>query len=526
MIVVVGSGPAGVACASALVGQGHRVTMLDYGRTADPAAAALAERLRPLANPERRRLVAGADCSRASTQGLARKTQFDSDHSYLPPPDWHLSTDPARVGLEPSFALGGFSSVWGASMLPYAENDLAGWPISQNDLAKHFRAVLRLTRLAADETGTLGSRYPLYADHACPLPAGRQAAKFYERLGCHEPGLTQHGFLYGRARLAVEGQPDAPRHCRQCGLCMFGCPDGAIYDAANTMRDLQATGQLDYRPGVLVRRVSEDGSQVRITVQTGEHGEPTTLTAGRVFLAGGPIPTTRLLMESAGLHGRDVYLQDSQYFLLPLLSWAAARGAITEETHTLSQVFLEILDPKVSAHTVHLQIYGYNPQIGAAVRKALGFAGRAVPALVRLLAERLLIFQGYLHSSESPRLRLRLDAQDRAELSAEENPATAKVISRVVAKLRRHLAALGGLPIAPMLVRGTAGRGFHSGGSFPMSAHPNDGQSDLWGRPFGWQRIHAVDSTIFPTIPATTITLNVMANAHRIGAALATYSPT
>jgi choline dehydrogenase-like flavoprotein len=29
--------------------------------------------------------------------------------------------------------------------------------------------------------------------------------------------------------------------------------------------------------------------------------------------------------------------------------------------------------------------------------------------------------------------------------------------------------------------------------------------------------VHAVDATVLPSIPATTITLTVMANAHRIG---------
>jgi hypothetical protein len=31
--------------------------------------------------------------------------------------------------------------------------------------------------------------------------------------------------------------------------------------------------------------------------------------------------------------------------------------------------------------------------------------------------------------------------------------------------------------------------------------------------------VHAVDATVFPTIPSTTITYSVMANAHRIASA-------
>ena len=524
MIIVVGSGPAGAACASALVGQGHRVTLLDYGQRPGAAAAALAHRLRGATNPERRQALATEDRAEASTRGLARKRQFNSEHAYELPPRWELAADPARVGLEPSFALGGFSGVWGAAMLPYQENELNGWPIGSGDLAEHFRAALKLTRLAADDSGTIGRRYPLFAEDFAPLPAGRQAARLYRRLERCEPRLTRHGILYGRARLAVEARAAEERGCRQCGLCMFGCPDGAIYDASTTVQALAADGRLEYRPGTLVRRVSETGGEVRVTVEEAGGGGERVLSAERVFLAGGSLPTTRLLMESAGMRGQEVFLRDSQYFLLPLLGWAGVPEATVEQTHTLAQVFLEILDPAVSAHTVHLQVYGYNPQIGTALGKALGPLGRLSPGLLRGLAERLLIIQGYLHSAESSRLRLRLETDGKATLSAEENPATARVIGNVVRKLRRHALALGGVPLPQMLVRGTAGRGFHAGGSFPMAADPTTGQSDRWGRPFGWRRIHAVDASVFPTIPATTITLNVMANAHRIGAAIDTYS--
>jgi choline dehydrogenase-like flavoprotein len=64
-----------------------------------------------------------------------------------------------------------------------------------------------------------------------------------------------------------------------------------------------------------------------------------------------------------------------------------------------------------------------------------------------------------------------------------------------------------------------AGRGFHSGGSFPMREQPQELESDLLGRPYGLERVHLIDSSTFPTIPSTTITLTVMANAHRIASA-------
>jgi hypothetical protein len=63
-----------------------------------------------------------------------------------------------------------------------------------------------------------------------------------------------------------------------------------------------------------------------------------------------------------------------------------------------------------------------------------------------------------------------------------------------------------------------------SGGTFPMRATPGSGESGIYGRPAGCSRIHAVDSTVFPSVAATTIALTAMANAYRIGSTLANYS--
>ena len=50
-----------------------------------------------------------------------------------------------------------------------------------------------------------------------------------------------------------------------------------------------------------------------------------------------------------------------------------------------------------------------------------------------------------------------------------------------------------------------------------MSANPQgDLETDFLGRPTGWTRVHVVDSSVFPSIPATTVALLAMANARRI----------
>ena len=83
-------------------------------------------------------------------------------------------------------------------------------------------------------------------------------------------------------------------------------------------------------------------------------------------------------------------------------------------------------------------------------------------------------------------------------------------------KLVANARSLGGLPVVPAMQFAEPGRSYHSGGTFPMRAKPGKFETDILGQPTGLPGVHLVDASVFPSIPATTITLTVMANAHRI----------
>ena len=73
----------------------------------------------------------------------------------------------------------------------------------------------------------------------------------------------------------------------------------------------------------------------------------------------------------------------------------------------------------------------------------------------------------------------------------------------------------------PLLQQGLPGDGNHIGGTFPMSSHPGPQETDVYGRPYGFDRVHVVDASVLPSLSATTITYTAMANASRIAFSVA-----
>jgi choline dehydrogenase-like flavoprotein len=514
MHCVIGSGPAGVACAKALRARGAEVLMLDAGLELEPDRARL---VRQLAGEKSsawssRDLAALKGTINANADDIS-KLIFGSDFPYRET-ETHIPWRGKNIGLRPSLALGGLSNVWGAAMLPHRDADIADWPVKNAELAQHYRAVTKFTGLAA-QRDDLDEIFPLHCENPGELKPSRQAKQLLENLNRHRNDLRARGWRFGRARVAIRAAD-----CVYCGLCLDGCPYGCIYNSADTVRALRAEKNFAYQRDVIVTSLRENSGKVFIEGFHRVTRAPLAFEADRVYLAAGVIPTAQILLRSQNAYDQPLKLRDSQYFLFPILLARRARDARAESLYTLSQIFIELCDPKISRRSVHLQIYTYSDFIAQAVREKFGPLARPLEILARQLEDRLIVVQGFLHSDESAAIEMTLKRngeKDFLQLDAQPNPASRVVVKKVLRELFRQSRRLGGMPLAPLLQLAEPGRSFHCGGSLPMRAQPENFETDLLGRPRGWSRIHAVDASVLPSVPATTITFSVMANAHRIG---------
>ncbi|HEY2970739.1 MAG TPA: GMC oxidoreductase, partial [Casimicrobiaceae bacterium] len=144
--------------------------------------------------------------------------------------------------------------------------------------------------------------------------------------------------------------------------------------------------------------------------------------------------------------------------------------------------------------------------------------------LVGMLSRHLIVAQASLHSDASPQIELvmrRSGADARLELQRRDNAETTAAVARARRSLARVARWAGLLPLTPLARLGAPGSSFHCGGSFPMRENPEVLETDVLGRPAGLRRIHLIDASVFPSIPATTITFSAMANAHRIATSVA-----
>ena len=522
MFYVIGSGPAAISAAVALTNRGMHVTILDAGRKLEKERQEILDRLGSL--PPEKWPEADLDTLRGGDQNKRQgsihvKLTYGSDYPYAAAGDSLLDTED-----EPPFhyseARGGLSNVWGASQLPSRAQDIVDWPIGVADLEPHYRAVFNFMPTTTVQDG-LADLLPTYTDRGQDLRPSRQADEFLNDLQGHREDLRRAGIYFGRSRMAVSAAGDAQRSaCVHCGLCLYGCPYGLIYSTASTLQRLIDEKKVTYLDRHRVEKFETTPDGVTIIARDLERQEAVRFQATRVFVGAGVLPTAALTLRSLGAFDEPVEMLDSQYFIYPFFRVRRTPEVEKEELHSLAQAFVEIDDPAISRHLVHLEIFSYSDFLQRALMATPLRYFLQFPWMAEQMFGRLLVVQGFLHSDDSGRLQvtLRRNAEGQPRLHVEPQPSRNAWWASIRAglKLAANVRLLGGAPVVPAMQFAEPGRSYHSGGTFPMRARPGKFETDILGQPTGLERVHLLDASVFPSIPATTITLTVMANAHRI----------
>jgi len=501
--IIIGSGPSGVAAAAALIARGRDVLMVDAGIEMDDGAKALRDRMGG-SEPDDWTIDDRHDIGAVRRSEKSDSIQpFGCNFLFRQPSGADFEEGHGVHALRPSFAKGGLSNGWGGSVMPYHERDLDSWPIGIADLAPHYRAIAPMIGASMPQDSIADLFDAVQLDDHRPLPQSRQAQELLARMAKKGDVFEKLGVYFSPSRQAIA------QGCRECAMCLYGCPYGLIFNAGAEVDRMTAAGQLRYQSGVLATRFVETADGVTL------HSNAGMFEAERLFVAGGVLPTAQLALSSLDLPAHEVTILDSQHFYLPMLHPWSAGDPATEPRHTLAQVFWEIDDPAVDDHIVHTQLYTYNDTYAPDMRQRFGAFADVAKPLIEAMSRRLIVAQPYLHSDMSPAIGARL-VSGRLFYRRIDNPKTAAAMKRVKRRVSRAAREASLLPLTPLARPGALGSSFHCGGSFPMRHNPVKGETDALGRPRGLKHVHFIDASIFTSIPAPTITFSVMANAHRI----------
>lgn len=488
-IAIVGAGAAGIAALNALVRRhpGAHATVFDIGRQL-PRVPAVEPTL-------------GA--TRAYYDSLYARLKSDYGLRF-PPVKTQLGNSLPRISVAGrkrffiSELQGGLTNLWGGLMLPFDARDLHRWPIRIDDLAPFYAEVAALVGISGE--ANYATRPPI------ALLAGMDRLRAVVERHGRVPGWQVR---CAPCTIALETRAGHPGTCIRCGECMAGCALGAVYNAAKSLQELRAAGRVAYQRAEVLR-FAADGRQLRIRRPTGDED------AGpfhRVFLAAGCPSTTAIILRSMGI-AEPALLQDNAIFQLPLINFGtAAQGDKRSNYLGLSGLSFHIEPESAEAPSGHAQLYlNFDYLWRGAMPESLW--PLAAP-LVHWSRDRLMWLRVYLDGAVSWGYRVYVNSDGTTRFEEAHRPSRA-ALRPLVAALR---SALGHdrfwiPPLRPVLAPTSS----HLGATFPYGGNLVPVAPDGQIAP----GVHVCDATCFPTMPATSPTFTIMANAARtVAAALA-----
>jgi len=518
--LLIGSGAAAAGAAAALLEDPtQRVLVLDVGNRLEADLEATRVRLaqsreEDWMDADIQRIARLPDAARSG--GLPQKRSYGSNFPFSDVGQLDgVAAAEGTNGSVVSGAYGGFSNLWGAQIMPFSRATFDRWPVSYAEMEQHYRFAQREMSLAADRDD-LVDLFPLPNEHHALPPLDERTEAVLKRYTLARASLQSRGITVGRARLALQADM-----CTRCAMCMTGCPYGLIYSASQSFDRLRPHARLDYRSNLLVFRVEQNSGAPRVLARELRTGETMVFEADRVFIGCGAIGSTRLVLGSRARLKRPVAMAESAQFVVPTVSMHAVRDPRDERRFTLNQFNLLYDASGDGRDLCQIHFYPYNELFLRALPHVL--QRPATRTLTKALLRRLSVGLGYLPSWRSPPVTVTAYARGAEELPGlsicgSERSGWPPMLKRFVAQLLRAAPSLDLWPILPSTTLSGPAKSYHFGSSFPHHEVRSATTTDRLGRLEGWDRVHLIDAAVFPDVPATTFTLTVMANAHRIAA--------
>lgn len=517
-IYIVGSGPAGVSTASALLKRGYKVTMLDVGRKLEESISNKISILRKQEDidPDHFKNIFLKNKNDVDINGVQEKKIFGS--SYANKLGKYFKLNKKNILIYMSFATGGLSNLWGRLMMPLTKNDIKDWPIKENSLDRYYKEVLKFVPLTGRKD-SLETLLPLYTDQLYSMTLSDQARLIDKKLKKNKYFLESQGLMFGQSRLAAcfDGSFGESGKCIQCGLCLYGCIYDDLYSSAWTVRKLLKDKNFEYITGHIVDYFETKNNNLNVHTISDLDGSLNVFIADKVFLAAGSIASTRIIMKSKKIFNQKVKLKVSDFYVMPSLTLFASKKVVRQKLNSCCQYFIQIYDRNIDNKLINLQIYTYTDYyINFFQRYLKGFFPFFKP-LINFILNRFIVIFCYINSENSSHMELQLSKTNVLNVEGKYNPMSLKIFNRLKRKLFRLSFKTGIVPIPFFNGEQEIGNSVHYGGSMPMTKKSDFLNTDHYGEVSGFKNLHVVDSSIFPTIPSTSPTFVIMANAYRIG---------
>jgi choline dehydrogenase-like flavoprotein len=532
-ILVIGSGPTGVHFALSALKKNHAITMIDVGvqRPPTPLPDINFDGLKQqLENP------VGYFLGENFKAAVLPSSNDSSDYYNLPAAKNYVFETPEQFryksyGMTPfvSFATGGLAEAWTAGCYPLNDAELSDFPFGYRDLEPHYGESARRIGVGGEEDD-LAEFFPHHENLLAPVALDMSSEILLARYEKRRNELSKYKILMGRSRQAVLATEKNERYgCRQCGRCLWGCPNGALYTPTFTLRDCNAHPNFSYRPGYFASHFHiGSGSLVdHLVAYPVEGGNRETFHADAYVLGCGTLSTSNLFLRSIYKSTGEIIrlsgLSDNRQVLAPFLNLGMFGHSYNPDCYQYHQLAIGMVSESgqyihgqitpLKTATVHPIIQRLPLDLKSAIRVFSNF--RSSLGILNLAFCDRRRDENYLTLKQTSSTD---GGEQWPELSIHYVPPKNEtfMINQLLTKVRGFFYQLAA-PILPGLTRlRPRGSSVHYSGTLPMTREKKSLCVSENCQSYDIENLFVIDGAAMPFLPAKNLTFTLMANATRV----------
>ncbi|WP_167631291.1 GMC oxidoreductase [Mariprofundus ferrooxydans] len=521
-VIIVGSGPAGVSAAFPLVQSGLRVLMLDGGHEEKIRAPEIDYLSARISDANQHKWIVGDDFyALRQLETISPKLRaptlayvFDGFSGA----NKIIADNFVAVG---SLATGGMSNAWGCGVAKLSDDELAPFPFDASEIEPSYQAIAERIGISGRCDDDMSFYFGLDAWSQSPIRMDALHSKLLDGYTRHRGKIVGSGFQMGRSRVAVLNENRAGRKaCDLSGNCLWGCSKKALYSASEDVQELSKYNNFRLEQGFTVQKIKRSGGDWSVVGKDNlAASELRSIRAKKIFLAAGTLATTRFVLQALN-SAREVRLLScpTAAFMLWLPSHFGREAMSSFGLGQLS--FAMKVQNNIGAFGSTFSTSGI--PVSEFVRH-LPFHKRYGVDLMRGMLSSCLIGNVFL-SGEFSTAKASLRSDGVLSITGGFDERVPAVMVDLAKLLRKAYRKMGAIVLPKSFTIGKPGGDIHYAGTLPMRSHPEVGETGPFGEVMGLDGIHVIDGACLATLSEKSHTFTIMANADRIGRAIATKS--
>lgn len=512
-VIIVGSGPSGVAAALGfaendivpiMLDVGHEtpnveppdINFYDYRKTHDSFNIMIGEKYEALEHVLNKK-TSSPKVSSPYMQFVTR------DAEKLSPLDGNSS-------VVQSFAMGGLANAWGAALYRCVDDDLVNLPISAADMSPYYDKLTQEIGISGDDDD-LAPFFGSTENLLRPIALSQKTSKLLSAYQKNKAKFNTEGIFMGRARLGVLTKNYDNRSACDYHSNEMWFPDlPYIYTPSFTLKKLIREKKVIYQKSVHVKSWSRDHEAIIVHAKDTSADTSLSFRCKKLLLAAGTINSSKIVLQSKGDFETKLTLKDNSLVQVPLIFPFFIGSALEKEALSLAN-----LNVVFNWNEFNLRLQGSIIELTSPARSVfydkLPLSARDNLTFIRLFLPSLLVLFLYLPSRKENEGYIKLKRDNMLEVYNPHGKVDKRILKRVIRTFIRMGVLTHSLFIEP------PEHAIHYGGTLPMVVKPDrDYQSSTLGEIYGEPGVHVVDGSLLSYIPAKNLSFTLMANAMRI----------